>query len=273
MAFWGTDHRLHSVESIGEKAAPCLLADTRQITELTRISIWLLLCILFGVRYFLFLLLVLLALPAHAAREKCGEVSEAVKTLQKSKDPEARSRVGTCLVRAHLGDTQVARTVLNILRDPSEDVLLKEDLIEAFANCTLRRKVRVDQKLLPEETAREERETINRNLGSVGRILATAEAVKGMDETIPVTQFEADFFRALSDIALDEQGHVLLRASAVSALERLNARVVSSGIYHEKSVRLARETLRTLASRDDDIAYVANASNGANSRMISSVNK
>ncbi len=239
--------------------------------------------------YFFALLIVLFSSRAvYAGREDCRELGGALHALQDSRDPEIRSKAGVCLVRNHIGSAPVARAALRIVRDEGEDLLLREDLINAFADATLRRKVRVEQKLLDEERAPEERDALDRHLGSVGNILAAAEAVKGMDETVPVTQFEADFFRVISDIALNENNHVLLRATAVGALERLSLRVVGSGIYHEKSVRLARETLRTLANREDDASYFTQAGSAyarlagtglpgyareQAGRMISSVNK
>jgi hypothetical protein len=100
---------------------------------------------------------------------------------------------------------------------------------------------------------------VDRALNGVGTILAAAAAVKTIKETVPTSAFEPDFFRALSDICLDDSSHVLLRAVAVNALEIISVKTFESGVFDEKSIQLARETLRTVSAREDDASYFTNA--------------
>jgi hypothetical protein len=207
------------------------------------------------------LLLALLApAPAHALGVDCQQVSQALRLLNVVRqDPDARSQTGACLIQLHIDHPEVAKAVIRILRDPREDILLKEDLIAALAESPLRRKVRVESQLAGKPLAEREKEAMERNVGSVGAIIAAAQAVQAIEETVPVTQFEADFFRVLSDIALDDSSHVLLRTAAVRALERLSTRVVRSGIIDEKSFRVARDALHIVANRDDVASYLTEA--------------
>ncbi|MGZ3649534.1 MAG: hypothetical protein ACXWSC_00255, partial [Bdellovibrionota bacterium] len=140
---------------------------------------------------------------------------------------------------------------------------LKEDLIEAFADSPLRHRVKLEGKLAP-EMGQAEKDAVDRALSGFGTLMAAAQAVKTMEETVPVSRFEPDFFRVLSDIALDDASHVLLRASAVSALERVSEKVFTSGVYDEKLVRLVRETLKTVAARDDLASSFTNAGSAYN---------
>ena len=123
--------------------------------------------------------------------------------------------------------------------------------------------MKLEGKLAP-EMGQQEKDAVDRALSGAGSLLAAAQAVKTMEETVPVSRFEPDFFRALSDIALDDSSHVLLRAAAVNALERLSERVFSSGVYDEKSVHLVRDTLHTVAARDDLASFYTNAGQAYN---------
>ncbi len=199
------------------------------------------------------------AAQAFATEADCRQIPDALHTLGlTSVDPEIRAAAGVCLVQSHIEQPDVARAVLEVIRNSHEDTLLREDLIDAFAECTLRRKVKVQERLAS-PFGEQEKAAVDRNLGSVGPILAAAQGVKTIEEVVPVTRFEGEYFHALSEIALDEESNVLLRARAVSALERLSVRVVKSGSYDEKLIRLARETLRTVANRDDAASYFTNA--------------
>lgn len=201
-----------------------------------------------------------LSTPAWAGSPSdCRDVKKALTLLgNPDKEYDLRSRAGTCLTRFHLDQAEVNRVVLSILRDPSEDTLLREDLIEAFADSSLRHKVKIEGKLAP-ALGKQEREAVDRALAGVGSILEAASAVKTIEEVVPSTRFEPDFFRVLSDIALDDSSHVLLRATAVSALEKASVKTYDSGVYDDKTVRLVRETLRTVAAREDDASYFTNA--------------
>ncbi|HEY8279944.1 MAG TPA: hypothetical protein VIH99_09985 [Bdellovibrionota bacterium] len=217
----------------------------------------------------------------------CRNLEESVQLLASQRtEPELRSSVGTCLIRYRIEQPEAARAGLRILRNGSEDILLKEDLIEAFVDSNLRRKVKIEGQLAP-KLGRQDQAAVDHTIAGANDLLAAAQAVRSMEETIPTTHLEADYFRALSEIVLDDSNHVLLRAAAVTALERLTVKVVISGIYDEKSVRLARETLHTVAAREDAASYYTNAAVAYNrladdgfpgfvrdsgtSRMISSV--
>lgn len=233
------------------------------------------------------LLLSLLATPALAAPSECRNAGEAMQSLTQHKDPDLRSRAGICLVRHQLDRPEVAKQVLRILRDPSEDILLREDLIEAFAESPLRRRVRIEVPRAAPQLGRQEKEALDRTLAGANSLMAVTQAMASMEDTAPVTVYEGEFFRVLNDIALDEQNHVLLRAGAVAALEKAAAKVADSGVYDEKTLRQTRDTLRSVAARDDEASYFTSAGQayarlvsagvpgfnreGSSSRMISSV--
>jgi hypothetical protein len=197
--------------------------------------------------------------PAAAA-DKCRASPEF--SLQELKspaaDPDLRSADGQCLARFYLEKPEVAETLLKIIRNPREDLLLREDLIQAFAEAPLRKKVKVEGALAP-KLNQQESEAVSRTLASAQGILAVTQAVKSMDETVPVTRFEGDFFRLFSEIAMDDRNHVILRETAVSALEKVSAKAVKSGVYDDRSIRLAQESLRAVAERGDNGSYYSGA--------------
>ncbi len=206
-----------------------------------------------------FTFLFLASSPAFASPSECHNLAEAMKTLAGEKEGELRSAAGICLVRYHLERAEVAKQVLRILRDPTEDILLREDLIDAFADSPLRRKVRIEMQRPAPKLGRQEEHAIDRTLAGAQNLVAVTQAMTSMEDTSPVTAFEGEFFRVLNDIAMDESSHVLLRACAVSALEKISAKVVDSGIYDDRSIRLTRETIRSLAARDDEASYFTDA--------------
>lgn len=197
--------------------------------------------------------------PAVAGPSECRNIAAALKTLGTEKDGELRSIVGICLVRYQLDKPEVAKSVLRILRDPTDDILLREDLIEAFADSPLRRKVRIEMQRPAPQLGRQEQQAIDRTMNGAQNLVAVTQAMGAMEDTAPVTAFEGEFFRVLNDIAIDESSHVLLRACAVSALEKIASKVVDSGIFDDRSIRLTRETMRSLAARDDEASYSTDA--------------
>lgn len=213
------------------------------------------------------LFLALLAPSAQAAEEECRTSPEySLQELKNSAaDPDARAAAGQCLSRYYLDKPEVAQAFLKVIRNGREDLLLREDLIQAFADASLRRKVKVEHALSPKMKP-EDNEAVNRTVASAGDILAVAQAVKSMDETVPTTRFEAEFFRAFSDIVMDDSNHVVLREVAVGALEKVAAKAVKSGVYDDRNIRLAQETLRTVASRADNGSFFTGA-NGAYERL------
>jgi hypothetical protein len=215
-----------------------------------------------AVKTLLLLFTFLISIPAAQAvtanRECRRNPVAALKTLQSGQDPDARSKAGICLVQSQLDRQEVAKAVLRIMRDSSEDLLLREDLIAAFGESTLRRQIQVDGNLSPELGA-QDKAAVERTLASAHGLLAVTRAVKSMQETVPVCALESDFFHALSEIAMDDSSHVLLRASAVEAMEKASKRVAESGVYDEKQLRLVQETLKVVASREDNASYYSGA--------------
>ena len=169
---------------------------------------------------------------------------------------EDRTAQAECLMNHHFDQPAVARTILGIIRDTEEEILLREDLMTYLAHVNLRRNEKLEGKLTP-EVGNLERKAINRALASAGDILAVTSAVKVMNDTVTMNNFEPEFIRALNAIALDQSSHVILRATAVESLERLLRNIVISGLYSEKLVRISYENLRMLAMRED--GYYAGA--------------
>lgn len=202
----------------------------------------------------------LLSGPAHAGDPAdCRHVPLALKALASVKDPDHRVAAGVCLVRYQLDEPEVAKAVLRILRDPSEDILLREDLIDAFAESPLRKTVRIEAPRAAPKLGRQEEEALERTMGGAQGLVAVTQAMGSMEEVAPVTAYEGEFFRVLNDIARDEGSHVLLRERAVNALAKIATKVVESGVYEEKTIRLTRETLRDVSSREDEASYFTRA--------------
>lgn len=205
-----------------------------------------------------FLTILAILLPLGAQAEGPCSVS-AISTLKNAKAlPELRAEAASCLIPTSLREAEVAKAVLQIIRDPNEDLFLREDLVEYLGQNSFRRTTRVEG-TLGKTLNTQEKEAVDRTLASANNLLAVAQAVKGMDEVSPVTKFENEIFRALSEIAQDENNHVLLRAEAVKALEKISQSVVASGLYDEKTIRMAQETLRVIALRSDDRSYHSGA--------------
>jgi hypothetical protein len=212
------------------------------------------------VRLHLILALALLAPAGAHASDACrsgpGQALTALRSPQT--EPEFRAAQGTCLVRSYLDLPEVSEAALKIIKDPNEDLFLRQDLIEAFADARLRRRVKVKESLAP-EVKKEDRETLERTAASAGQLLALAQAVKSMDETVAVCPQENQFLRAIAEIASADESAVVLRASAVASLEKVLTKIVGSGVYDDRSVRFAQESLRNVASRDDTGSYFSGA--------------
>lgn len=222
---------------------------------------------MFAFSLFLALVIPVAQAATQATDDECRRSPEyALQELKNpAADPDARATAGQCLSRYYLDKPEVAQALLKIIRNSREDILLREDLIQAFADSNLRRKVRVEHALTP-KLKPEENDAVNRTIASAGDILAVAQAVKSMEETVPATRFEGEFFRAFSDIVMDDSNHVVLREVAVAALEKASEKAVKSGVYDDRNIRLAQETLRTVASRADNGSFFTGA-NGAYERL------
>lgn len=176
----------------------------------------------------------------------------------KGGDPEGRAFHASCLARYHLHRSDASQALLRVIRDKSDDVLLREEVIEAFMEAPLRKRVKVEESLAP-EIGKVERTAVERTIASAGDLLAFTQQVKSMDEIVAATRYEGEFVRALADTAMDEENHILLRAVAVEALERIARVSVESGVYDAKSLRLTHETLKALASLEEDESYYSGA--------------
>lgn len=212
---------------------------------------------LFVKKYLIFGLLFLAPTLAYSA-DSCPANQALPKLKNRSLDSDLRAQAGICLVQNHLGQSEVARSVLRIISDAKEDLFLREDLIEALGSASIRKTVSVEGNLAPKLGA-EEKAALDRTIASASNLLAVTESVKSMDETMPVTRFENEFFRALIDIAQADVNHVLLRATAVKALEKLSQRAVESGVYEPRTLQLMQEAMRTLAVRDDNGSFYSGA--------------
>lgn len=197
--------------------------------------------------------------PAHAGdscRTSPGEALAALRSQQT--EPDFRAAQGACLMRSFLDLPEVAQAALRIIKDPKEDLFLRQDLVEAFADARLRRQVKVKESLAP-EVPKEDRENLERTAASASRLLAIAEKVKSMDETVATCASESQFLRAFADLAAADETPVVLRASAVESLEKVLNKIVPSGVFDERAVRFAQENLRNVASRDDTGSYFSGA--------------
>jgi hypothetical protein len=192
-------------------------------------------------------------LAAQAENEKIcfRNVENSLQILRNStSDADARLEHGKCLVRFHLQRADVAQAALRVLKDPQEDLFLREDIVQAFGEANLRRSEKVEESLAP-EVNEQEKELLGRTVSSAQDILALTQAVKSMNEVVPTTRFEGEFFKTIQGIALDDTNHVLFRSTAVQALESAAKKIVDSGLYEDRLIRLSYETLRTVAARDD----------------------
>ena len=212
---------------------------------------------------FVFFLALSLSLGAREAIaiEDCHAVSEAesMRVLQNKKSAyEPRSRAATCLVKKNLDHIESARLVLKVLNDSHEDLFLREDIVDALGDTRLRRSVKVEGKLGP-EMGQQEKAAVDRTVSSASNLLALSAAVKSMDEIVPLTRLENEFFRALSDIAQNDGNHVVLRSMAVDAMEKMTKQVVESGVYEDKTVRVSQEALKVIGARDDNGSFFSGA--------------
>ena len=208
-----------------------------------------------------FFVAITLFLPVGADAGSCSvSAAQAAKTLlNRAADSSARSAEGTCALRTELSSAEVQAAALKVIQDPTEDLFLREDLIEAFGDAHLRRRVKVEEPIAP-HLGKDEIAALEATVGGgAGRLLAAAQAVKSMDETQVVCPREAEFVRTLSTIARDEKSHVILRSVAVDSLEKAVKQMVTSKLYDERTLRLAQESLALVASAGDNASHFSGA--------------
>ncbi len=195
----------------------------------------------------------LVPIAAQAENEKIcfRDVENSLRIFRNTNsDADARLEHGKCLVKFQLQRSDVAQAALKILKDPREDLFLREDIVQAFGEANLRRSEKVEESMAP-EVNEQEKELLGRTVSSAQDILALTQAVKSMNEVVPTTRYEGEFFKTIQGIALDDGNHVLFRSAAVQSLENASKKIVDSGLYEERLIRLSYETLRTVAARDD----------------------
>jgi len=168
-------------------------------------------------------------------------------------DAEARSEAAQCLVRAHMGEPSVEKVLLRALKDPQEDPFLKEDILTGLAAISWRKEIVVEGNLGP-TIDDEHRKAIGRTVAGAENLLAVTLAVKSMNETLSTVALESEFYRTLSDLALDEQNHVVTRMHAVQALEQIALKANGSGLYQERNLKTVRETLQLLQLREENLS-------------------
>lgn len=193
---------------------------------------------------------VLAAIGAKAEENPClasefSSVSRSATILKNRKiDSDVRGTHGFCLVKRHLADPEASLAVLNVLRDRGDDLFVREDLAVALGSTGFRREVKVAESPSPAAITAEDREAVNRTVASVNPILQVTEAVKSMREVVAVTPREADFVKALGEVALDEDAHVMFRMVAVQSLTRIVKEMQGSGLSQDQVLHVGYESLK-----------------------------
>ena len=210
------------------------------------------------------MMLFLLFLVSSAIADTGCVTSSALKQLRaRNENPDIRSRAGICLVKSAIQQNEVAQTVLGIIRDNSEDLLLREDLMESIASAPLRQTVKVDDVKMPTVGA-EERAAVERTMDGANGLIAITQAVKSMNDTVQTTKYEGEFIRSFSDIAINSQNHIVFRSMAIQALEGMARAAVDSGLYEEKLIRITYETIRSVSAQGEEISEAT----GANEALV-----
>lgn len=214
-----------------------------------------------GKKLFLIFTVTFLFSTSALADECRAKSTRAIADLKNiATDAEERTRIGICLVKTSLDKPEVAEAVLKIIKDGSEDLFLREDLIAAFADSPLRKRIKVEEKIAPTVGA-QEKAAVDHTSSSMSDILAVTQAVKSMNEVLPISKLEPEYFRAIGEIAKDESNHVELRAVAVDALAKLSRRVVESGVYEEAALRIAHDSLKIVAATEESSIFYVGAAN------------
>jgi hypothetical protein len=174
-------------------------------------------------------------------------------------DEEKRSANGICLIRAHLAKPEVATAVVAVLKSPSAPLFLKEDLVEALGSAGFRHTITFREPLTTGPISANDKDAMTKTEASAGAILAVAENVKTIKEVLPVSQKETEIVRALSEIVIDEESHVILRELAVKALAEITAEMRKSGVYSDHTLHVAYESLRYASLMPGEATYFIGA--------------
>ncbi len=184
--------------------------------------------------------------------------SELKILVNKKADEDRRSEAGACLVRGDLNHVEVANALVAILRNSAEPLFLREDLVEDLGNAQFRRTVSYNESLAP-GISPTEKEAVNKTVKGANALLAVAENVKTIKEVLPVTGKENEIVRALTEIVIDEDSHVILREMAVKSITEIAAEMRRSGLYSDHTLHLAYESLRYASLMPGEATYFIGA--------------
>jgi hypothetical protein len=203
---------------------------------------------------------------AYSSKEpalRCSfEAKRALQILQNPRNQiEAKQEAAKCLVRSHLSREAAAKEILSILQSKEEDLFLREDIMTALADHPWRRSIQVQGKVAP-ALNQSDREALVKAVGPASSILDLASSLKEMREIVPTTQRESEIIRTVSLIVLDDQEVLALRQAGVRVLTGFVEKAVESGLWQEKTIRMAQETLLTLKQREDVSSWSTGAEEG-----------
>lgn len=210
-------------------------------------------------------LLLLLAFPALSQAAACeSRAGKAVwmKELQKGAkgDDDKRSEAAACLVRSGAwGSPEVSALLLQVLKNPSEHVFVKEDLVESLSEVSWRKTVHVHAPLAPSDIKKEDKEALGRTVASAKTLVDIAQAVTEMDDVVPVSKQEGEFLKTIAELSLSTESHIMLRQAATQSLAKITESIAESGVYDEKNLRIALDAIRFGAAQDDNASYYSGA--------------
>ncbi|MCO5142826.1 MAG: hypothetical protein M9962_07030 [Oligoflexia bacterium] len=165
-------------------------------------------------------------------------------------DPEIRSTLAKCFIHNYLANNSVSHTAVQILKDKSEDLFLREDIVASFGEVDFRKRVIVSG-VKAKKLSDQDQAAIDRTVASANDLLAVAQSITEMEEISSVTTYEKEIFRAISQVALDQDNHIILREMAVRTLENALKSVVKSGMYDERLVKISKDTFNRLSIDKD----------------------
>ncbi len=227
-----------------------------------------------AIRVSLFIALGLLAsFPVLAETCSVGDWRASLRVLRNQRaDEETRGFQGVCLVRTHLSHPEVAAAIVAILKNPQEPLFVREDLVEALSATGFRRTIAIREPLTPGPISPQDKEAVGRTVASASSLLAMAERVKTLKEVLPVTAKETEIVRALGEIVIDEDSHVILREMAVKALVSISGEMKESGVYSEHTLHVAYESMRYASLIPGEATYFIGAAS-AYSRVLEDHNQ
>ena len=196
--------------------------------------------------------------PLSSFADKCG-VQDLARLGNTAVDSDERGDAATCLIHNQLHDDAAMAQVLRILRDPNEQLFVREDIVSALGAAHWRKKVEIRGSLTPEHISRQEDDALNRTVASAKDILAVTQAVKHMQDTASTSRYEGEFVRVLSELILNKENHIQLRMACVEALTQITKIQLDSGLFDERNLRIAYEALKENSSTSDSASFYSGA--------------